>query len=347
MARARTIKPGYFTNELLAQCDPLARILFAGLWCLADKDGRLEDRPVRIKAAVLPYDMCDPDKLLDQLHTCGFILRYTVDGTRALQIAKWDKHARPHPNEASGELPEPPEEIVKLHECSCNSTAGCALSFNSNSNSCLTPLPPAGGASVSETTVQDLKPETAQDASEVEANPSQGHVGQKTARSLGNALPGFDDFWAAYPKRANKKDAVVAWRKIAPDQQTREKILASLEAQKRSREWTAEEGRYIPHPHRWLNKRRWEDEVAVVNTETPDQRTRRILGEHLDPKEYRGLVQGLARGVRQRRRAQHARRIAIVRPLARRVQGGQVHRIRGPRGGGAGAVQPPGVGGFP
>ena len=52
MARARNIKPSFFMNENLAECDPLARILFVGLWTLADRDGRLEDRPkpLRVQA---------------------------------------------------------------------------------------------------------------------------------------------------------------------------------------------------------------------------------------------------------------------------------------------------------
>ena len=37
MARARNIKPGFFTNDVLADCDPLARLLFAGLWTVADR----------------------------------------------------------------------------------------------------------------------------------------------------------------------------------------------------------------------------------------------------------------------------------------------------------------------
>lgn len=51
MAGARNIKPGFFTNDVLAACDQLARLLFAGLWTVADRAGRLEDRPKRIKAA--------------------------------------------------------------------------------------------------------------------------------------------------------------------------------------------------------------------------------------------------------------------------------------------------------
>ena len=75
MARARNIKPGFFANDTLAECSPLARLLFAGLWTIADRAGRLEDRPKRIKAALLPYDECDINDLLDQLVDRGFIAR--------------------------------------------------------------------------------------------------------------------------------------------------------------------------------------------------------------------------------------------------------------------------------
>lgn len=72
MARARNIKPGFFQNELLAEIDPLGRLLFAGLWTIADREGRLEDRAKRIKVALLPYDDCDIDGLLGQLEKHGF-----------------------------------------------------------------------------------------------------------------------------------------------------------------------------------------------------------------------------------------------------------------------------------
>jgi hypothetical protein len=48
MARSRNIKPGFFTNDELAECHPLGRLLFAGLWTIADKRG-LDDRPKKLK----------------------------------------------------------------------------------------------------------------------------------------------------------------------------------------------------------------------------------------------------------------------------------------------------------
>ena len=95
MARARNIKPGFFTNDDLAECEPLARILFVGLWTVADREGRLEDKPRKIKAMVLPYDDADCDKLLAQLHGKNFITRYVVDGNEFIQINNWKKHQKP------------------------------------------------------------------------------------------------------------------------------------------------------------------------------------------------------------------------------------------------------------
>lgn len=105
MARSRNIKPGFFTNEELAEIDPLGRLLFIGLWTLADREGRLEDRPKRIKIEILPYDNCDVDSLLTQLDDARFITRYVVNGKKYMQINKFIKHQNPHPKEAVSQIP--------------------------------------------------------------------------------------------------------------------------------------------------------------------------------------------------------------------------------------------------
>ena len=113
MARTRSLKPQFFKNDLLAECQPLARLLFSGLWCMADAEGRLEYRPLRVKAEVLPYDDCDVDQLVDELEQRGFVRRYTVDDVTILVIPKFLDHQRPHPKEPTESFP--PEE---------NATAG-------------------------------------------------------------------------------------------------------------------------------------------------------------------------------------------------------------------------------
>jgi hypothetical protein len=105
MARARNIKPSFFANDDLADLPPLGRLLFIGLWTLADREGRLEDRPRRVKAEVLPYDDCDVDALLDSLHKHGFILRYTVGDDQFIQVVNFSKHQNPHVKESASSIP--------------------------------------------------------------------------------------------------------------------------------------------------------------------------------------------------------------------------------------------------
>jgi hypothetical protein len=105
--RARNIKPGFFKNELLGSGDPLNQVVYEGLWCLADSEGRLEDRPLRIHVEVNPYrDPAGTTGSLNWLTEKGFVRRYTVDGVGYLQILAFKKHQNPHRNE-SGRCPAP------------------------------------------------------------------------------------------------------------------------------------------------------------------------------------------------------------------------------------------------
>lgn len=133
MARSRTIKPGFFQNEDLAECSPEARLLFAGLWTLADRDGRLEYRPKRIKASLFPFDAVDVHCLAVELHGKKFLVMYEVDGVQYIEIPGFKKHQRPHPKEPSLHLPQPPcqtttyVKAVEKHGEPCKETASCAF----------------------------------------------------------------------------------------------------------------------------------------------------------------------------------------------------------------------------
>lgn len=105
MARSRNIKPGFFTNDVLGELPALTRLLFAGIWTLCDREGRLEDRPKKIRAEVLPYDVCDAEEMLQSLENAGFIHRYEVDEQRVIQVLAWHKHQNPHVKEAASTLP--------------------------------------------------------------------------------------------------------------------------------------------------------------------------------------------------------------------------------------------------
>ena len=107
MPRARNIKPGFFANEDLAELPFETRLLFIGLWTLADREGRLEDRPKRIKMAIFPGDDVNVEKCLAALDKAGFIYRYTVDGGRYIEVCQFKKHQNPHHREPDSTIPKP------------------------------------------------------------------------------------------------------------------------------------------------------------------------------------------------------------------------------------------------
>lgn len=104
MARIRTIKPDFFFDEGIASLPHPVRLLFIGLWCLADKEGRLEDRPRFIGAQLFPYEKPDIDAMLDKL--CPeWMVRYEVDGKKYIQINTFTKHQRIGNREPESVLP--------------------------------------------------------------------------------------------------------------------------------------------------------------------------------------------------------------------------------------------------
>lgn len=149
MARARIIKPGFFKNEILAECSLGARLLFAGLWTLADREGRLEDRPKRIKADILPYDDIDADALLNELARNGFIVRYEANNDKYIQILTFTDHQKPHQKETASKIPapdkpqpKPGKAVPKPDEPGLNLNP---LTLNLNPE---TPKPPEGAFAV-------------------------------------------------------------------------------------------------------------------------------------------------------------------------------------------------------
>ncbi|WP_447902434.1 hypothetical protein [Pseudomonas serbica] len=183
MARSRNIKPGFFSNEHLAELDFATRLLFIGMWTEADREGRLEDRPRRLKMALFPADNVDIELMLNGLQNFGFIRRYVANGCRAIQIVNWSKHQNPHVKEAQSTIPaevfEPVqdwyEESTGQAPCEYGSFPADSLSLDSLSSDSLIPaspiedqnlLPVAGAQAASN--VKVLKPKAARQKTDVQ-----------------------------------------------------------------------------------------------------------------------------------------------------------------------------------
>lgn len=109
MARIRSIKPEFWTDEKVVKLSPLARLLFIGLWNFADDEGRMVYSPSRIKMQVLPSDSADISELLGEIRRKKLVVVYTEsrqipptfsdfdsleDETVYLQVVKFDKHQK-------------------------------------------------------------------------------------------------------------------------------------------------------------------------------------------------------------------------------------------------------------
>lgn len=99
MARARNIKPAFFTNEQVSDNCPLGRLLFIGLWTMADYKGDLEWKEKTLKIQILPWDECSVKELAINLDKSGLI-RFYSDGVKTyINIPNFEKHQNPHKNE--------------------------------------------------------------------------------------------------------------------------------------------------------------------------------------------------------------------------------------------------------
>lgn len=224
MARARNIKPGLFKNEILGVADPLLTILFQSLWCLADRDGRLEDRPLRIKAETFPYrEGLDVNGYLTELARLGFICRYSVAGSNFIQVLNFAKHQNPHNTEKKSEIPEMPEE-----------SASCTLTVK----------PPLNNGT-SRADSLNLIPDP------LILNPSTSAVAERPKRAAKTVDDeSFEQAWSAYPKRpgASKADALKAWTARIKEGSRPEDMIAGVHRYAEYIRKSQTEPRFIKQP---------------------------------------------------------------------------------------------------
>ena len=244
MPRARNIKPAFFKNEDLAELPFEVRLLFIGLWTLADREGRLEDRPKRIQMELFPADAVDVDGGLWALQERGFILRYEAEGTRCIQVVAFGKHQAPHARETPSVLPAPGQSTTKAmprHDLgSVESSPRSPESLDLNPSS----LNPSF-----------LKPESLQ-------NPSSAAPTEPVPKRE-PLDDGFAEFWDAYPKKVEKKAALAAWKAKKLNGHAQEVIDHVRQRSTQDKTWL--DG-FVPSPKRFIRDERWKDEYTQAIT---------------------------------------------------------------------------------
>ena len=168
--------------------------------------------------------------LISLLITCGWI---EEDDTHRLIVHDWNEHA----DRATRATLARHKCSFVLHTCNTHDTLPVPVPVPepviiSKRNTSSHPKPPKSAVGeCADDSVSNSKKET-------------------------NALQArFDLFWAAYPRRTAKGEAVKSWFKIKPSDELAGRILDSVEAHKTCEQWLKSNGQFIPHPATWLNQR--------------------------------------------------------------------------------------------
>jgi len=112
--RARTIKIAFWRSESIACLSDAAKLLYVGLWGLADREGKLKDKPITIGFEVRPWDPMAVPALLEELFAAHLVIRYTAGGEGYLWVPSLPKHQKFHPKEKPVGFPgvDSPDAVV-------------------------------------------------------------------------------------------------------------------------------------------------------------------------------------------------------------------------------------------
>ncbi len=258
MARSRLIKPGFFTNERLGELPPLTRLLFAGMWTIADKEGRLEDRPKRIKALLLPYDELDGEAAIGELANGPepLVARYEVNGVRCIQILTWNEHQSPHHKEDASVLPGIDEATTSQPQVIAGSSTAQACG--------------------------NVEPSLAQASLLVTSNKQQALEKKKRSRRKPAEPDGFAEFYEAYPRRAGRRAAASAYAKAIGrlvDQEDPAAFLLDRARVYAKSDVGRGEQQFIGHPATWLNADSYLDDESSWARGSPSTPTRKSAGQ--------------------------------------------------------------------
>lgn len=109
--RIRTVKPEFWASESMGRLRRDSRLLFVGLWSLADDHGLFRADPRFVAGQLFPYDtdaLKTVEKGLRELVDEGSVVLYEAGGSSYGAITGWEKHQRID-RKSKPKLPTPSE----------------------------------------------------------------------------------------------------------------------------------------------------------------------------------------------------------------------------------------------
>lgn len=223
------IDPNIWQSEDFSKLSNLSKIIFIGLFSLADDEGYGKANPTLIKNSIFPFDeklrTTDIKQSLQEIATNMSIVFYTAeDGKDYYFLSNWSKWQS---------IQKPTEsKIPELND-------KCTVILQDNYSSATVGLQP---------------------------NRKEKNKNRKEDNRKEYMVKCFEEFYAIYPRKVKKDAAFKSWGKINPDNELKEDILSNLKKQIAFYGWDklkSKDMQYVPHPSTWLNNKRWEDELEA------------------------------------------------------------------------------------
>ena len=115
MARIRTIKPEFWTDEQVADCSPTARLLFIGLWSFCDDGGNHPASTKTLKMEIFPGDDFSSEtisEMIRELIRAELVVEYESEGKRYWHVTGWhhqkiEKPNKRYPSPEQGSIIQP------------------------------------------------------------------------------------------------------------------------------------------------------------------------------------------------------------------------------------------------
>lgn len=233
MARIRSIKPDFWTDEKVVELDYVDRLLFIGLWNFADDQGYIDRSPKRIKMQVFPGDNVDVSRGLTRLTSLGLLAEYDSPEGVVLHVTNWERHQR---------VSNPAKPRFEPQNLTPHAQSSEVLT-NPREDSRVIGKGREGKGSIS------CAPATADDATET--TPDR-----------------FDEFWDTYDKKRGRKKAEQKYRlALKRPGVTADLLIAAAGSYVAAQQAKGKHPEYTKDPATWLHGEHWEDEADAP---TPD-----------------------------------------------------------------------------
>lgn len=260
--------------------------LFYRLIVICDDYGRYDADAKILKGYLFPLKdvtASQIEKALWSLVREEMVQIYESNGQPYLQLLNWEKYQNVR-NQKS-KYPKPPETASKSNKLS-------AIENNCEQLQANVPVIQSVSLSVSESS---LSSET--DARSASKSGSERASDRKNTEKAEKAtelsekpnviMQWFSEFWEIYPKKQAMGEAEEAWLRLNPTAEVHTQILETLRKAVSCDEWQKENGRFIPHPAKWLEQKRWKDEITpTIQQHTPIyETTKEVPKNELTPEE--------------------------------------------------------------